>query len=117
MRDHTDPFRFAERTVRGRDENGVEESITIWIDRRDGALWSVGRASDLHLRENPSPRPEDVVFEGYELEDALQAANDALEEDVVASEDTDAAEDNRRVHAFTERELREKLERWFFDHA
>ena len=115
MRDHIDHFRFAERVVRGRDENGDDETVTLWIDRRAGALWQVGRASNLHLRENPEPRPEDTLFEGFEMTDALEAANNALEADVVASEGTDDHNDD--VHAFSERELREKLERWFFDHS
>ena len=113
MRDHTDPFRFAERRVHGRDEEGTDEVVTIWIDRRDGALWQVGRASDLHLRDNPEPRTTDTVFEGFEMLDALEAANNALEADVVACSDSE--ERNAAVRAFTETELREKLERWFFD--
>jgi hypothetical protein len=113
MRDHTDPFRFAERRVRGRDEQGTEEVVTIWVDRCDGALWRVGRATDLHLRDNPEPRTTDTVFEGFEMSDALEAANNALEEDVVACEES--ADRNTGVRPFTETELRERLERWYFD--
>ena len=47
----------------------------IWIERRPGALWAVGRAIDLGNRRIPQPRPDDYVFEGYELGDALAAAN------------------------------------------
>ena len=33
-------------------------------------------------RTTDEPRPDDVIFEGYELEEALERANEALEDDV-----------------------------------
>ena len=39
-----------------------------------------------HLRAAPEPHAEDYVFVGYELDDALEAANVTLEDDVVVSE-------------------------------
>jgi hypothetical protein len=89
--------------------------VTIWIDRRPGALWSVGRAINLAHRETPLARPEDELWSGYELSDATRAANEALESDLDASEDND--DHNRTLRPFTDTELRQHLERWFFDHA
>jgi hypothetical protein len=107
-------IRFAERRVRGRDDRGAEEHVSIWVERKPGALWSVGRAINVAERENPRPRPEDILFEGYEMGDALRAANEALESDLAASADND--DRNGDLRPFTETELRERLERWFFDH-
>jgi hypothetical protein len=103
--------RFAERTLRGVDDAGDEEHIEIWIDRRPGALWVVGRTVNGRLRQTDDPRPEDVVFEGYELDDALARANEALEDDVKVLE-----EEGRDVNAkpFTRKEVLPALERWFF---
>ena len=108
-------MRFAERTVRGRDDHGEEEIVTIWIDRLPGAVWSVGRAINLAHRETPVARPDDVLWSGYELGDATRAANEALESDLDASEDND--DHNRSLRPFTDTELLQLLERWFFDHA
>ena len=46
-------------------------SVVIWIERKAGAVWAVGRAVNPHLRDSHEPRKDDYVFEGYELEDAL----------------------------------------------
>jgi hypothetical protein len=104
--------RYAERTLVGVDDVGEEERVVIWIERRAGGLWTVGRAVNPHLRESDEPRPEDVVFEGYELGDALDRANEALEDDVRVLE-----EDGRPTDAkpFTRREVLPLLERWFFN--
>lgn len=115
MHKHEVPQRFAERTVRGRDDRGEAEIVTLWVDYRPGAVWSVGRAVNLALRDNPDPRPEDELFKGFELADALLAANEALEDDLEASADND--DHNAGVRPFTESEIRPHLERWFFDHA
>ena len=56
-------------------------------------------------------RPEDVVFEGYELADALDHANDALEDDVRVLEEDGVA---LSAKPFTRREVLPFLERWFF---
>ena len=66
----------------GVDDQGDEERVLIWIERKPGAVWAVGRAVNPHLRPSDEPRQDDYVFEGYELEDALEAANAALEDDV-----------------------------------
>ena len=104
--------RYAERTLVGVDDVGVEERIVFWIERRPGALWAVGRAVNAHLRESDDTRPEDVIFEGYELEDALLRANEALEDDVSVLE-WDGISANARP--FTRKEVLPLLERWFFN--
>ncbi len=103
--------RFAERTLRGVDDAGEEERIAIWIERRPGALWIVGRSVNAHLRPTDDPRPEDTLFEGYELEDALTRANEALEDDVNVLEEEGREAD---VKPFTRKEVLPALERWFF---
>ncbi len=101
--------------MRGRDDDGAVETVTIYIDRLPGGVWSVGRAVNVDQRENVTPRPEDGVFTGFEMADALSAANEALESDLEASLDND--DHNADVRPFGEGELTKKLERWFFDNA
>jgi hypothetical protein len=105
--------RFAERVLNGFDDAGVEERIVLWIERRPGALWAVGRAVNPQHRSSDAPRTDDYVFEGYELEDALEYANAALRDDLRVSE-----QDRRpqEVSEFTRDELLRPLERWFFGH-
>jgi hypothetical protein len=104
---------FAERVLEGVDDAGVAERIVIWIERKPGALWAVGRAVNPQHRTSEEPRADDYVFEGYELEDALQYANGTLDDDAhVSAEDGRAA----RVDAFAREELLKPLERWFFGH-
>jgi hypothetical protein len=103
--------RFAERVVHGVDDTGVEETILIWIERRQGALWGVGRAVNPQHRPSDEPRRDDYLFEGYELDDALAAANEALEDDLSVSERDGSAE---KLKPFTRGELLKPLERWFF---
>jgi hypothetical protein len=104
--------RFAERLLRGVDDEGAEERVVIWIERKPGALWAVGRCVNPHLRQSDEPRRDDYVFEGYELEDALDAANAALEDDVSVLEQDGV--DLGRVPPFKRSELLGPLERWFF---
>src|SRR5712691_7100379 len=94
--------RFAERVVEGRDDAGRAERIVIWIERRPGALWTVGRAVNPQLSASAEPRHEDYVWQGYELEDALEAANATLEDDCVVSE-ADGGE--ARIRPFRREEL------------
>jgi hypothetical protein len=96
----------------GVDDAGNEERVVFWIERRPGAVWAVGRSINPHLRSTDDVRPEDVIFEGFELEDALERANEALEDDVHVLE-----EDGRPVNVkpFTRREVLPLLERWFFN--
>ena len=111
MRKSDTSARFAERVLQGFDDNGVEERIVIWMERRPGALWAVGRAVNPQHRPSDAPRRDDYLFEGYELEDALSVANDTLEDDVrVLEEDGWGG----RVRPFTRNELLKPLERWFF---
>jgi hypothetical protein len=104
--------RYAERVLAGVDDLGREERIVLWIERREGGVWAVGRAVNPHLRSSDAVRREDVLFEGYELGDALDRANEALEDDVVVLE-----RDGRSADAkpFTRREILPLLERWFFN--
>lgn len=111
MRKSDTSARFAERVLNGFDDGGVEERIVIWVERREGALWAVGRAVNPQHRPSDAPRRDDYLFEGYELEDALEAANDTLEDDVRVLEGDGW---NGRVRPFTRNELLKPLERWFF---
>jgi hypothetical protein len=103
--------RFAEREVHGVDDRGEPERIVIWIERLPGALWAVGRAVNPQHRPSEEPRPDDYVFQGYELADALEAANATLSDDVRVS-----TQDGRPVSVppFERTELLKPLERWFF---
>jgi hypothetical protein len=103
--------RVAERVLRGVDDAGAEERIVLWVERRPGAIWTVGRSVNPQLRQTDDPRPEDVVFEGYELEEALSRANEALEDDVSVLE-RDGAQSNAKP--FTRKEVLPLLERFFF---
>jgi hypothetical protein len=109
----TGPARFAERVLHGVDDDGHREEIVIWIERRPGAVWAVGRAIDPRNRSVPEPLHDDYVFEGYEMGDALEAANVALQDDLVVSQGEGVDE---RVSSFTDDELLRPLERWFFGH-
>jgi hypothetical protein len=112
MRRSSREGRYAERVLAGVDDVGEEERIVLWIERRAGGVWAVGRAVNPQLRESDETRGEDVIFEGYELADALDRANEALEDDVAVLED-----DGRDADAkpFTRREILPLLERWFFN--
>ena len=106
-------MRFAERVLHGIGEDGSREEIVIWIERRTGALWAVGRAIDPSNRRAPKPRPDDYLFEGYEMGDALEAANNALRDDLQVSAEEGLNED---VREFSDEDLLKPLERWFFGH-
>jgi hypothetical protein len=103
--------RYAERTLDSFDDGGAPERIVLWIERKEGGVWAVGRAVNPQHRSSHEPRTDDYVFEGYELEDALDAANSALEDDVVVLEQDGGA---GRVAPFTRKEIVPKLERLFF---
>jgi hypothetical protein len=107
----SDRGRFAERVLHGVDDAGEPETVVIWIERREGGLWAVGRAMNPEHRDVREPRPEDYVFEGYELGDALDAANAALEDDLTVSEQDGHGE---YLRPFTRDELLKPLEAWFF---
>jgi hypothetical protein len=114
MRKLSTAGRFAERELHGVDEAGTDERILIWIERREGGAWGVGRAINPQHRSTDEPRPDDYVFEGFELDDALQRANEILEDDLSVSEGDGRSE---HVRPFTRKELLGPLERWFFGHA
>ena len=103
--------RFAERLVHGVDDAGATETIVIWIERKQGAIWAVGRAVNLENRATDEPRRNDYLFEGFELDDALEAAIGALEDDLTVSESDGSPE---HLKPFTRGELLKPLERWFF---
>ena len=104
---------FAQRVLEGVDDSGVAERVVIWIERKPAALWAVGRAVNPQHRRSEEPRTDDYVFEGYELEDALECANATLDDDERVS-----AQDGRvaNVERFDREELLKPLERWFFGH-
>jgi hypothetical protein len=105
-------MRFAERVLHGVGEDGSRDEIVIWIERRPGAVWAVGRA--INPRQRPGrTRDEDFLFAGYELDDALEAANGALADDLRISVEEGVSED---VSPFEKEELLKPLERWFFGH-
>ena len=107
-------MRFAERSFRGVGEDGTRDDIVVWIERRPGAVWAVGRTINAAHRNSLRPRREDYVFEGYELGDALEAANNALSDDLEVSAEEGVNED---VQPFGDEELLKPLERWFFGHT
>ena len=111
MRRKSTAGRFAERVLAGFDDAGAEERIVIWIERKPGALWAVGRAVNPQHRSSDEPRRDDYVFEGYELEDALESANSTLEDDVRVLEQDGRA---TKVKPFVRAELLKPLERYFF---
>jgi hypothetical protein len=111
MRRNTTEGRCAERVLRGFDDAGREERIVIWLERRPGAVWAVGRAVNPQHRPSAEGRRDDFLFEGHELEDALEAANGALEDDARVLEDDGSTE---LVKPFTRKEVLPVLERFFF---
>jgi hypothetical protein len=112
MRRQSREGRYAERVLVGVDDSGEEERVVLWLERRPGALWVVGRVVNPQLRESDEPRSDDVIFEGYELEDALERANEALEDDVQVLEGDGFPADAK---PFTRKEVLPLLERWFFN--
>ncbi|MCW2923772.1 MAG: hypothetical protein JWM98_1176 [Thermoleophilia bacterium] len=103
---------YATRTIPmpDSDERGTA-SCLIWIEHREDGSWAVGRASDLTQREHAAPRDSDYVFIGFEIDDALDAANGALEDDLVASEADGITAD---VSPFLRRDLESPLNEWFW---
>jgi hypothetical protein len=97
--------------LEGFDDNGTQERIVLWIERKDGGLWAVGRAVNPQHRPSSEPRPDDYLFEGYELDDVLEHANEALEDDVRVLEQEGG---DGRIPPFTRKEILPLLERWFF---
>ena len=111
MRRHTSDGRCAERTLQGFDDAGRQERVVIWLERKEGAVWAVGRAVNPQHRPSDEPRSDDYLFEGHELGDALEAANGALEDDARVLEDDGST---ARIKPFTRKEVLPVLERFFF---
>jgi hypothetical protein len=105
--------RFAERVLHGVGDDGARQEIVIWIERRPGGLWAVGRAIDPRNR-SAAALPEDYLFDGYELSDALDVANGALHDDLAVSVGEGV---NENVREFEQDDLLKPLERWFFGHG
>ena len=101
---------FAERVVSGLDDGGREERVLIWIERKPGAVWAIGRIVNPQQRDCATPHATDYVWEGYELDDCLEIANEWLEEDVTV---TDADGGRTKTLPFTRREIEPRLERIF----
>ena len=102
--------RFAERVVDGLDDGGVPERVVLWIEWREDGSWAVGRAIDPDHRPSAEPKAVDLIFAGYELDDALEHANEALEDEVRVLEEEGI---DRKVMPFTRQEILPKLERRF----
>jgi hypothetical protein len=111
MRRSSKAGRYAERVLDGFDDAGAPERVVLWVERKSGGLWAVGRAVNPQHRPSDEPRRDDYVFEGYELDEALEQANDTLEDDVHVLEQDGA---DGRVAPFTRKEVLPALERWFF---
>ena len=103
--------RYAERVLDSVDDGGAPERVVLWIERKPDGVWAVGRAVNPQHRPSDAARPDDYLFEGYELDDALEAANGALEDDVRVLEEDGS---NGRITPFTRKEILPRLERWFF---
>jgi hypothetical protein len=103
--------RFAERVVSGRDDTGRDERVVVWIERRPGAVWAVGRAVNPQHRDTAEPREDDYVWQGFELDDCLEIANATLEDDVVVSDEVGGG---GVVPPFLRDELLGPLEAYFF---
>jgi hypothetical protein len=71
---------------------------------------SAGPSTPQH-RSSDEPHPDDYVFEGYELEDALEQANGALADDLRVLEQDGRSSD---AAPFEREELLKPLEKWFF---
>jgi len=111
MRRRSRAARYAERVLTGIDDSGAPERVVIWVERKEGGLWAVGRAVNPEHRPSDEPRLDDYIFESYELDDALEHANAALEDDVAVLEEEGL---EGKVPPFTRNEVLPLLERWFF---
>ena len=78
-----------------------------------GATWAVGRTVDSRARSIPEPRDDDYIFEGYEMGDAIEAANNTLADELAVFYEESPDESPPR---FTEEDLLKPLAWWFFDY-
>jgi hypothetical protein len=112
VRRSSQPGRQAERVLEGFDDEGNPERVVLWIERREDGLWAVGRAVNPQHRQSDEARQDDFLCEMWELDDALEQANAALEDDVVVLEGD--GELHGHVAPFTRKEIVPRLERLFF---
>lgn len=106
---HLHPERITDRVIRGLGDHGEEEIATIWLEYLPGAIYRVCRVVNIEERDLPAAREADHVFEGYELDDALTAINEAIEAELDASAGEDAR--NADVRPVTRHEVEPYLER------
>jgi hypothetical protein len=106
---HLHPERITERTVRGFRDDGQEEVVSIWLEYVAGGLFRVCRVVDLERRDLAEARTSERVFDGYELDDALRAANQAIEAELDAS--TGEEDRNAEVRPITRTDVEPFLER------
>ena len=111
MAGKTQAGRFAERVVDGVDDGGTPERVVIWIERKEGGVWGRPRGESQH-RPSDQPRAGDYVFEGYELQDALDTANDTSRGRCVGRRR--GRDDDAGNAPFRRSEILGPLERWFF---
>ena len=78
----SDRGRFAERVLHGVDDAGREERIVVWIERKAGRDLGRRPRRQPAAAERQAAKAGDYLFEGYELDDALEQANAALEDDL-----------------------------------
>ena len=99
MRKQSKASRFAERELHGFDEAGVEERIVVWIEREAGRRVGGRPRREPQHRSSDEPRSDDYVFEGHELEDALEHANGILDDDLACRRTTAARSTSGRSRA------------------
>ena len=73
--------------LRGVDDGGAEERVVVWIERRRARCGPSAARSIPQHRSSDEPRRDDYVFEGYELDDALEHANSVPRGRLAVSED------------------------------
>lgn len=108
MSQATPPEAYAERVLEGFDDGGGIERIAFSINRADGGVWVVRRM--VSPGGGSAEGRTEEIFSGYELDDALEHANEALEDDVRVLE---GEGQEIRVAPFTRKEILPRLERWF----
>jgi hypothetical protein len=108
MREASPSRRFAERVVAGLDDGGAPEPVVLWIEWCEDGSWAVGRAIDPGHRSTDEQKT--WIFTGYELDDALDHANEALEDEVRVLEEEGL---DVKVKPFTRQEILPKLEHRF----
>ena len=79
--DVTAPGRLRRARGRGVRRGRCRGADGDWIERKDGGVWAVGRAVNPQRRPSAEPRADEPSSRAYELHDALEQANEALEDD------------------------------------